>query len=74
MNNRLEQFIRDHREEFDSEEPSKKIWEKIQFPADPVKREAPVPIIWMSTRRWAAVAAVSLLMAGSVWDSVTGSI
>jgi hypothetical protein len=67
MNNRLEQFIRDHREEFDAEEPGKKIWEKIQFQMDPVKKESAIPVIWISTRKWTAVAAVSLLMAGSVW-------
>ncbi|HMH23514.1 MAG TPA: hypothetical protein VK563_17130 [Puia sp.] len=68
MNNRLEQFIRDHREEFDADEPGKKVWENIQFQMDPVKkRETAIPVIWMSTRRWTAVAAVSLLMAGSVW-------
>ena len=27
MSSRLEQFILDHREEFDGEEPDKKIWE-----------------------------------------------
>jgi hypothetical protein len=66
MNNRLEQFIRDHREEFDADEPGKKVWEKIQFQMEPGRKDA-VPVIWMSAKRWGAVAAVSLLMAGSVW-------
>jgi hypothetical protein len=66
MNNRLEQFIRDHREEFDADEPGKKIWEKIQFQMEPGRKDA-VPVIWMSSRRWVSVAAVCLLMAGSVW-------
>jgi hypothetical protein len=66
MNNRLEQFIHDHREEFDADEPGKKVWEKIQFQMEPGKKDT-IPEIWMSTRRWSAVAAVSLLMAGSVW-------
>jgi hypothetical protein len=30
MNSRLEQFVRDHREEFDGEEPDSKVWDKIQ--------------------------------------------
>ena len=29
MNSRIEDFVRDHREEFDGEEPDKKIWDKI---------------------------------------------
>jgi hypothetical protein len=66
MNNRLEQFIRDHREEFDADEPGKKIWEKIEFQLEPGKKDT-VPVIWMSSRRWVSVAAVCLLMAGSVW-------
>ena len=37
MNNRLEEFVRDHREEFDSEEPDNKIWEKISREMDPDK-------------------------------------
>ena len=69
MNNRLEQFVRDHREEFDSEEPDMKIWDKIQLDLDPpaqeIKGSAPLfPInrTWMS-----AAAAVILLLAGSLW-------
>lgn len=35
MSNRLEQFIRDHRDEFDDEEPAKKVWEEIRFQTEP---------------------------------------
>ena len=38
MNNRLEQFVRDHREEFDEEEPGKKVWEEIRFNIEPGKQ------------------------------------
>lgn len=31
MSNRLEQFVRDHREEFDDEEPGRRVWEDIRF-------------------------------------------
>jgi hypothetical protein len=69
MNSRLEQFIRDHREEFDTDEPGKKVWEKIQHPAahGETSSAEPAPVIWLSARRWSVVAAVSLLIAGSVW-------
>ena len=30
MNSRLEQFVRDHREEFDADEPDAKVWDAIQ--------------------------------------------
>src|SRR5260221_39260 len=30
MNNRLEQFVRDHREEFDTAEPANRSWEEIR--------------------------------------------
>jgi hypothetical protein len=69
MNSRLEQFIRDHREEFDADEPAKKVWEKIQHPAGHGEAGAgeSAPVIWLSARRWSVAAAVSLLIAGSVW-------
>ncbi|MDP4148330.1 MAG: hypothetical protein Q8927_17135 [Bacteroidota bacterium] len=69
MNSRLEQFIRDHREEFDADEPAKKVWEKIQHPGGQGEAGAPesTPVIWLSARRWSVAAAVSLLIAGSVW-------
>ena len=38
MNSRLEQFVRDHREEFDAEEPGNKIWEKISADMSPSSR------------------------------------
>ena len=39
MNSRIEQFVRDHREDFDSEEPDKKIWEKIAADLEPRKKK-----------------------------------
>jgi hypothetical protein len=66
MSNQLEQFIRDHREEFDSEEPSPGIWEKIQHPAEPVKKPE-VKVIRLQFIRWTAAAAVIILVATSIW-------
>jgi len=66
MKSRLEQFIRDNREEFDDEEPGRKIWDKIEFQLEPVKQQ-PASIVRIGWARWSVAAAVILLLAGSVW-------
>jgi len=79
MNSRLEQFVRDHREEFDSEEPDNKLWEKINAEiATPMgtmtgKEPGPLPggkkggLVRFNPIRWSAAAAVILVMAGAGW-------
>ena len=66
MSSRLEQFILDHREEFDGEEPDKKIWEKIQKEAEPGKKKQ-APTVPLYRVRWSIAAAVLLIMAGAAW-------
>jgi hypothetical protein len=66
MNSRLEQFIKDHREEFDDEVPDPKVWEKIVQDVDPGKKKQP-PLVKIEWRRWSAVAAAVLLIAGGAW-------
>jgi hypothetical protein len=66
MSNNLEQFIRDHRDEFDSEEPSKKVWEAVQQPAEPVKQE-PAKVVSIRFMRWMSVAAVLILVSVGTW-------
>ena len=66
MNSRLEQFIQDHREDFDSEEPGKKVWENIQLQVDPGKKKK-APVIRINPR-WiqrTAAAAALLILAGA---------
>lgn len=65
MNSRLEQFVRDHREEFDAEEPDLRVWEKIRTKTDPRKKKRGA-VIRLNRIGWAA-AAVVLLAVGSVW-------
>lgn len=75
MNNRLEEFVRDHREEFDSEEPDNKIWEKISREMDPdkdKKKQTPVVQIPLHWIKWSAAAAVLILIAGAIWYFSTG--
>jgi hypothetical protein len=70
MSNRLEQYVRDHREEFDGEEPDNKIWEAIRkdvgLAEDPNKKK-PALVVRLSWATWAVAAAVVLLIAGTVW-------
>ncbi len=70
MSNRLEQFVRDHREEFDGEEPDGKIWEGIRkdmgLAEDPNKKK-PASVVRLYRATWAVAAAVVLLIAGTVW-------
>lgn len=66
MNSRLEQFVRDHREEFDGEEPDNKIWEKIRMEVTPQKKKQGV-LVRLGRAGWAVAAAVALLAVGSVW-------
>ncbi|HET6256560.1 MAG TPA: hypothetical protein VFE32_20975 [Puia sp.] len=70
MSNRLEQFVHDHREEFDGEEPDGKIWEAIRkdmgLGEDPDKKK-PAPVVRIYRAAWAVAAAVVLLIAGTVW-------
>ena len=68
MNSRLEQFIRDHREEFDADEPGKKVWENIQLQVEPGKKKTAAIVGFTTQRfRWSAAAAVILIMAGGAW-------
>jgi hypothetical protein len=66
MSSRLEQFVRDHREEFDGEEPDNKIWEKIRMEMAPQKKK-PGILVRLGRAGWAAAAAVVLVAVGSVW-------
>jgi hypothetical protein len=66
MNSRLEQFVRDHREEFDGEEPDNKIWEKIRNEVTPGKKKQGI-LVRLGRAGWAVAAAVVLVAVGSVW-------
>jgi hypothetical protein len=71
MSNRLEQYVRDHREEFDGEEPDNKIWEAIRKDmglAEDSNKKKPALVVRLSRATWAvAAAAVVLLIVGAVW-------
>lgn len=71
MSNRLEQFIRDHREEFDDDEPAKNLWEDIRIPIEPGKQQSTPSIsskiVRINNIRWSAAAAIVVVLAGSIW-------
>ena len=66
MNSRIEDFVRDHREEFDGEEPDKKIWEKIAADLEPRKKKQGT-LVRLGRAGWIAAAAVVLLAVGMIW-------
>jgi hypothetical protein len=69
MNNRLEQFVQDHREEFDTGEPDGKIWDAIRQDVgftDPTKKKQ-ASVVRIFRARWSVAAAILLLIAGTTW-------
>jgi hypothetical protein len=66
MSTRLAQFIKDNRADFDSDEPSQKVWDKIQ---DKIMADKKVgaPVVRINFMRWSAAAVVLILVTGGVW-------
>ena len=66
MSGELEQFINDNRDEFDGEEPAKKIWDNIQQKLEPeIKTETRV--VRINFMRWSAAASVVVLLGAGAW-------
>lgn len=66
MSTRLEQFIKDNREDFDSDEPSPKVWDNIQEKIMP-DRNGTAPVVKMNFMRWSAAAAAVILVVLGTW-------
>ena len=62
MNKRLEQFIQDNREAFDSEEPRPQLWKKLRAEVQESRKDERV--FHLSFLRWTAAAAVLIMLAG----------
>ena len=60
MSTRLENFIRDNREQFDGEEPKAHVWEQIEQKLQPAKSRLG-GAIRMNMIRWSAAAAVLII-------------
>jgi hypothetical protein len=66
MSGQLEQFINDHRDEFDAEEPGKKIWDNIHQKIEPEVKQT-TRVMRVSFMRWSAAASVVVLLGAGAW-------
>jgi hypothetical protein len=62
MSTRFEQFMRDHRDEFDADEPAPQIWSKLEQELRPASQQKGRTVT-MKILRWSAAAAI-LVLAG----------
>lgn len=60
MSSKLEKFIRDHREEFDAEEPAPRVWKKLEEQLDVSSSDN--KIHRLALVRWTAVAAMTIFV------------
>lgn len=63
MSNRLEDFIRDNREEFDSEEPRPQLWKNMRAELENTDKRND-KIFHLSFLRWTAAAAIVIMIIG----------
>lgn len=74
MSSRFEQFMRDHRDEFDADEPAPQVWKKLEEALKPPVQEAKVISIkksmGMTILRWSAAAAILVLAGLGVYHLV----
>lgn len=63
MSSRLEQFMRDHRDEFDAEEPAPQVWKKLEKELIPAPEKKGKVFTMTTIVRWSAAAAI-LVLAG----------
>jgi hypothetical protein len=67
MSSHLEEFVQDHRDQFDDESPAPELWDKIRdrMQGGEVKKEAPVRSL--PPKRWLSAAAAVVLVCASGW-------
>ncbi len=71
MSNRLEDFVKNNREDFDKFEPGPVVWHNVQQGMKkPAAKEG--ILISMKVLRWSAAAAVLLMLAGGAWYFLSG--
>jgi len=72
MSGQLEQFINDHRDEFDGEEPARQIWDNIKQKLEPEKKTV-TRIVRFTVMQWSAAASVVVLLGAGAWYFLTNS-
>jgi hypothetical protein len=65
MSNRLEKFIEDNREAFDSDEPRHQVWRDLQAKVAENKKDD--RIFHLGFLRWTAAAAVVIMLVGTIY-------
>jgi hypothetical protein len=65
MSNRLEKFVQENREAFDSEEPRPQLWRDLQAKVAENKKDDRV--FHLSFLRWTAAAAILIMIAGTFY-------
>lgn len=71
MSSRLEQFMREHRDEFDSEAPAPQVWSQLEQELMPKKNKSKV--FPMTVLRWSAAAAILVLAGLGVFHLFNGN-
>ncbi len=61
---RLEQFIKDHRREFDGEEPDPRIWKRVNDEIN--SKTKPGRVFKLNRMQWSAAAAIIIVIGGSI--------
>lgn len=72
MSTRFEQFMRDHREDFDHEEPAPQVWQKLEQQLQPAPQKGKV-LTMRTILRWSAAAAILVLAGLGVFHLVAPS-
>jgi hypothetical protein len=68
MSTRLEQFMRDHRDEFDNEEPGELVWKKLEQQALPAHKKNGRPAVVFTLLKFSAAAAILVLAGVGVYS------
>ncbi len=65
MSNRLDEFINEHREDFDDEIPAPKIWDNIKKQVEPTTKKE-TPVININWKKLSIAAAILILIGGGI--------
>jgi hypothetical protein len=67
MSSHLEEFVQDHRDQFDDESPAPELWDKIRDRMQGQEEKKEAPVRSLPLRRWLSAAAAVVLVCSSGW-------